>query len=475
MQHKQLIAALALAFSGPLAAEPDALSVQFSDLKAQIIQMRADYEKRIATLEEKLENAQARLDAQAETLSSGPSAGMTSSATAPSARTAPSAGTASARTGAFNPEISLILQGAYKQRKKVEEGGIRGFVASGHTHEDGHEGDKRGFTLDHTELTLAANLDDTYRGQATLALIDGETELEEAWFQTLGLGKGLGLKAGRFLSGIGYQNEQHAHQWDFYELPLMYGVLFGEHGYTHDGVQAKWVAPTELFLEVGAEAGRGQNFPGSDRNHNGIGSHALFAHVGGDIGLAHSWRAGISHLSAKADARESHFESDPYGEVHGAFSGKSRVWIADFVYKWAPAGNVRNRNFKFQAEYFRRTEKGRLAAEEESGRDLGESAYETRQSGYYLQGVYQFSPNWRAGLRYDRLDSGRQRLGDNPAEIEITNANPRRVAFMVDYSWSEFSRLRLQFARDRALRDVTGNQVTLQYIMSLGSHGAHKF
>jgi hypothetical protein len=46
---------------------------------------------------------------------------------------------------------------------------------------------------------------------------------------------------------------------------------------------------------------------------------------------------------------------------------------------------------------------------------------------------------------------------------------------MVDYRWSEFSRLRLQFARDRSMLGVTDNQVTLQYIMSLGAHGAHKF
>jgi hypothetical protein len=285
----------------------------------------------------------------------------------------------------------------------------------------------------------------------------------------------MGLKAGRFFSGIGYLNEQHAHQWDFYEQPLMYKVLFGEHNYAQDGLQAKWVAPTEMFIEVGAEAGRGHNFPGSDRNRNGAGSRALFAHIGDDIGVSHSWRAGLSYLRTRASEREGHFESETYGEVEGAFSGQSKVWLADFVYKWSPEGNPRNRNFKLQAEYFRRKENGRLAAADEAGDDLGESAYNTRQSGYYLQGVYQFTPNWRAGLRYDRLNSGRQRLGDNPADLEIPSYRPRRASVMVDYSWSEFSRLRLQFARDRSMSGVTDNQVTLQYIMSLGSHGAHKF
>ena len=46
---------------------------------------------------------------------------------------------------------------------------------------------------------------------------------------------------------------------------------------------------------------------------------------------------------------------------------------------------------------------------------------------------------------------------------------------MVDYSWSEFSRLRLQFAQDKSMLGTTENQWILQYIMSLGAHGAHRF
>jgi hypothetical protein len=202
----------------------------------------------------------------------------------------------------------------------------------------------------------------------------------------------------------------------------------------------------------------------------------LFAHVGSDIGVSNSWRAGLSWLRTRASGRESHFEMDHgthHHDVPGAFNGRSRVWIADFVYKWAPDGNPARRNFKFQTEYFRRAEDGNL--EVYDGASLYDSLWRTRQSGYYLAGVYRFTPNWRAGLRFDRLSSGRQSLGDNPADITIIRYRPRRVSAMVDYNWSEFSRLRLQWSRDRAMPGITDNQVTLQYIMSLGSHGAHKF
>ena len=103
------------------------------------------------------------------------------------------------------------------------------------------------------------------------------------------------------------------------------------------------------------------------------------------------------------------------------------------------------------------------------------SAYRTRQSGWYAQGVYQFTPNWRAGLRYEQLDSGRRDFGDNAAYLVVDSYRPKKASAMIDYSWSEFSRVRLQYAQDKSMFGITDNQVTVQYIMSLGAHGAHKF
>ena len=44
---------------------------------------------------------------------------------------------------------------------------------------------------------------------------------------------------------------------------------------------------------------------------------------------------------------------------------------------------------------------------------------------------------------------------------------------MLDWSPSEFSRVRLQVNNDRVL-DETDTQWMLQYIMSIGAHGAHQ-
>ncbi|MGZ5715298.1 MAG: hypothetical protein ACXWIG_14170, partial [Caldimonas sp.] len=137
-------------------------------------------------------------------------------------------------------------------------------------------------------------------------------------------------------------------------------------------------------------------------------------------------------------------------------------------------------NLKLQGEYFRRTESGTLTYD--AGGAAASDGYRSAQAGWYAQAVYQFVPQWRVGVRYDRLDSGRPRIGLvesgtlAAADLPILQgANPSRASVMVDYSLSEFSRLRLQLAADRSNPAATDRQLFLQYIMSLGAHGAHTF
>ena len=456
------------------------MATELKALQEQMIQMQTLYEARITSLEQKLANT-ARTPKETgqspEATSTGPAAEQATPQPIPQGSTQTAAAAAGAPS-AFNPEISLILQGAYAHRKNIEDRRIGRFMGNlSHSHNgNGHQygsDDKRGFNIGHTELVFGANIDPYWRGQVMLSAINEEVEVEEAWIQTTALGHGTKIKAGRFLSGIGYMNEQHAHEWDFYEQPLMYRALFGSHSYGQDGLQLKWVAPLDTFVEFGAEIGRGQQFPGTDRNINGPNSYALFGHIGADIGVSGSWRAGLSWLRTKASEREFTTPGGHHGHGDdGSFSGQSQMWIADFVYKWAPKGNPARQSFKLQGEYFIRTEKGDMTIDDHGTKEYGQ--WNSRQSGFYLAGVYKFTPNWRAGLRYDRLNSGRQNaigLDDFTPE----DYRPNRLTAMIDYSWSEYSRMRLQWARDRAMPMVTDNQVTLQYIMSLGSHGAHRF
>ena len=268
----------------------------------------------------------------------------------------------------------------------------------------------------------------------------------------------------------------HQHAWDFRDAPLVYKAFLGNQ-LKQDGVQLKWLAPTDLFMEVGAELAGGDRFPGGGNNKNGVGGRSLFGHLGGDIGESTAWKLGLARLTTRPEAR-SYDDADSTGTtVSNAFSGRSSLWSLGGVLKWAPAGNSTVTNFKLQGEYFRRRQNGALTFD--SAGATGATAtdsYDTSQSGWYLQGVYQFMPRWRAGLRHDRLSSGGVNLGAGLlANVATFDYKPTRNAAMLDWSPSEFSRLRLQFGRDQSLQGVTDRQVFLQYIYSLGAHGAHKF
>lgn len=378
-----------------------------------------------------------------------------------------------ADSAAFNPAISLTLMGQAASYRDLDELVLPGFQLGG---EAGLP--DTGFSLDHSELTLSANIDPYFFGQITVALSshDGDTELEleEAFIEASALPAGIGLTFGRFLSGIGYLNSHHNHSWDFVDAPLPVQAFLGG-GYYDDGIRLNWLAPTPLFLEVGAEVFRGGRFPASADHDDTIGAYSLFAHLGGDLGLAHSWQLGLSRLwSDPADRTGGHDHGHGHAQDHDVgFTGASDLTVVDAVWKWAPGGNLQARQLILQAEYFQRSEDGRL-------KDLtpaDSASYRGTQRGLYAQSVYRFLPRWRAGLRYDRLWSNNR--SDDPAllaeaGLADTDSALQRYSVMLDFSPSEFSRLRLQYVRSD-IAGETGDAVFLQYIMSLGAHGAHRF
>jgi hypothetical protein len=383
-----------------------------------------------------------------------------------------------ASESAMNPAVSVILNGVYANLKRDPASyRLNGFVP---TMGDVSPG-KRGLSLGESELAISSNIDHLFRGTLIAAISPDNDSIgiEEGYIQTLGLSNGFTIKAGRFFSGIGYLNQIHPHAWDFTDAPLANKVFLGNQ-LGEDGVQFKWVAPTNLYWDLGVELGRGRAFPAGPtggRNKNGFGSGNLFTHLGGDVGESIAWQTGASYFMTSPRDR-TYDDVDATGApVTNSFSGKSRLLVLDGVLKWAPNGNATENSFKLQGEYFRRTEEGTLSFNQ----TLSDS-YKSRQSGWYLQGVYQFLPAWRVGYRYDKLDSGTTTLGliDSgaltAADFPILGGyNPKRNTVMVDWSPSEFSRVRLQFARDYSRMGEPDNQMFLQYIVSLGAHGAHKF
>ena len=426
-----------------------------SELKTELLKMRQDYENRIDALETRLIRAENKTDniekqsntSKKKTLASG--------------------------AGVFNPAVSVILNSQfsdYSQDKADYK--ISGFAIPG---EGGLA--REGFSLGETEITLSANVDQLLMGQTTLALHDDdgktEIEVEEAFIETLGLGNGLTVRAGRFFSPIGYLNEKHIHAWNFADAPLIYRGLFGNQLVT-EGVKVSYLLPTDLYMEVGVTGGNGDKNPGNGQ-HNGVGDWLVYGKTGADIGRNSSWQLGLAHWQASPKARSiggGHAHAGEASEESVAFKGDTDISNLNFVYKWAPNGNMRQNSLTLLTEYFYLKDDGELSIEDELAQ------YDGEQYGGFVEGIYQFSPQWRTGVRYDYLGSDLKASDTellDDAGLDYSNFHPKRYGLMLEYLPSEFSRFRVQVNHDRASSSHDDTQILFQYTVSLGAHGAHNF
>ena len=469
MQKVLLVAAIAMLFNSNQVfsdSETETVKRQLDVFKKQSVQAMSALEVRLVQAGKRAEQADARVQAiETRLLENNKFRSVASG------------------QNSFNPAISLILDGRFANfDNDAESYELPGFAL-------GNEAGlgERGLSIGHSELLISANIDDKFFGKMTLAFAEHEgeteTELEEAFIQTLGLGNGFTIKAGRFLSQLAYLNQQHAHAWGFADAPLIYRGLFGDQ-LIDDGVQITWLAPADIFLQWGAEFLSGSRFPAGGTTNdvggttNDVGAWTVFVDTGGDIGIEHSWQLGLSHWqAAKIKDRQSGGHAHGGGEAETpSFSGDSKISALDLVYKWAPGGNSKNQNFTFQFEYFDRKEDG-LVTMQGSASPEEMTFYKGHQKGWYAQGAYKFQSQWQAGLRYDRLTS--DNLGSDAevlAEAGLDNEGHTPERYSATLAWlpSEFSRVRLQYNRDKSYEEPN-NQVLLQYTMSLGSHGAHQF
>ena len=190
--------------------------------------------------------------------------------------------------------------------------------------------------------------------------------------RTTALPDGFTGKVGRFFSGFGYLNEVHAHAWDFVDQPLVYQAMFGGQS-RQEGVQVKWLAPTDLFVEFGAEVGNGDSYPSTRGAGNGLNATTLFAHVGGDVGDYTSWRQGSPGSTATPKIAKAALRMPPARRCSRPSPAIRNTWVVDGVLKWAPSPR---RQLKVQGEYMHREESGddRRRRRSTAGRRLSQHA-----------------------------------------------------------------------------------------------------
>ena len=417
----------------------------------------------------------------------------------------------------FNPEISVILDFTYGYfQEGIDE--PEGYeLAHCHGHGHGHtHGLEEGFALREAEITFAGTLDPYFDMMAVLAVSGHDIEVEEGFITSRAFPAGFGLKAGKFLSDIGYLNRRHPHDWLFIDQPWMSEFLLGEHGLQELGIQLTYMPPTMTYTRLGVEilegttegianyvgAGRHQvvtllpdfEFDTSenemeivqgepDRNRwradkgfedaRGPRLFTGFAKWAPEIGFNHAMQLGIFGGYGRAFQAEDIHSS---GRIE-TWDGNSRFGGVDVVYKYDGQGVMGHRNLVLQGEYMYREldllYRNRNFSDFSTLDDVTPPQDQLwQQDGLYLQGVYGFAPRWNAGLRVDALGLVNRHYDGPDKEIEGASL---RYTGQITYAPTEFSRFRLQAGYDDPDEGNGGWKVALQYNVSLGVHGAHAF
>jgi hypothetical protein len=387
----------------------------------------------------------------------------------------------------FNPAISVIPDIAYYNDdvggdafEIVDDidrfGGER---VEGDSGGHGHGALERGFNLREMELAFSGAVDPYFDVWATLAVSEDGLEAEEVYVQTRKFLPGVQLRVGKFFSGVGHINKQHPHQWDFVDQALAMQTLFG--GTLVDtGLQVTWLPPLPVYTLFGFEALQGTN---ERLSYNAADDYADvfeeapgprlftgFLKVSPDLGFAHALQGGVS-----AGRSRSHQEvvGGVDGTIEEALEGDTWFLGTDWVWRYDSAGQLGRGDLTVQGEYLYR--KKDLAAVRSLGAIAMATPVVSAQDGLYAQAVYGIASRWTLAGRVDVIGlTNRVETGGTVTEYDRTH----RYTAALTFNPTEFSRLRVQYENGRARTDgrsVPFQQVFVQFQMSLGVHGAHRF
>jgi hypothetical protein len=162
----------------------------------------------------------------------------------------------------------------------------------------------------------------------------------------------------------------------------------------------------------------------------------------------------IGHLRAYHDLTESS-NVDVGGSIaygnNGVGSGfKTTLYGFDATFRYRPLRRAIYRQFIGRSEFI-----------------WNRSDQETDQArsfGFFVSGDYQFARRWFAGARYDY--SGR------PTSSFLVD---KGAALLLTYWPSEFSQVRGEWRWTRYAENVKANEFMVQFLFSIGAHGAHAF
>ncbi len=352
---------------------------------------------------------------------------------------------ASFSQNAYLPDMALILNMSAVSRDVnnydyEHNTSIPGFIDAGKMHLPFNK--NRGFNLNYAEFAMHSVVDPYFEAFANFHLHPDEFEIGEAYVQTTSLPYALRIKAGKFKSSFGRINKKHQHSWNFDSQPLIYKALFGPDSISDAGIQVQWIAPTDTYLMVGAEAMQGINgrsFGDDSKNNLYVGYVKSSIDIGDDLSVL----GGVSLAHGKNITQNA---TDVYG--------------ADLTFREQLGSNSA---LIWQSEYLERHKK------------LSDTTTD-KQAGLYSELVYQYNNNYSFGARYDLITK-------NDTDLLLYNGidtnNLDRYTAKIDYKPFPMSRLRLSYTYDRSKiivgerKDVS--EVMLSLNIAAGAHGAHDY
>jgi hypothetical protein len=368
-----------------------------------------------------------------------------------------------------------------------------------------HDPNRRGFTLQQAELSLAGAVDPYFLGQSHIVFSDSHVELEEAYFVTTSLPWNLQAKGGYYLTDFGRINPVHSHAWTFEDQPFIITRMFGGEGLRSPGLELSWLAPLPWFsqLTVGMQDGDESDLTVSFLDdEGGIGGRPAVVtdvHTLQDFVYLARW-ANSWDLTPELTGLVG--VSGLYGNNTTGPDSPTFIYGTDLTFKWRPIDNFRGWPFAvWQSEVIARdytadwfvagTEAG--APTGGHGHDHGdeggeESAFPNnlpgailRDAGFYSQLTWGFRYQWAMALRGEYASGAGKSVMDGvlvSRQQDPMRSDRVRISPLLIYQPSEYSRIRLQYNYDNA-KFLPGNHsassVWLGIEVLYGAHAAHTY
>lgn len=405
--------ARAWAQAGPAAPAEEAGQAQaeVDRLRQELAALRAQYESRLAALEERIQAI---------------AAGAPAPTPAPEPVAQPAlVQQAGPGSKVFNPDIAVI-------------GNFLGVAG------DNQNSDQPTFGLSEVEASFQAAVDPYARADFFLAAGPEGLEVEEGFVTFHSLPAGLLLKAGKMRAQFGKVNTLHAHALAWTDRPLVsQNLVGGEEGLSLSGVSlSRLISNSALFVEATGEAYYGESdvFASSERSKlTYVGRLRAYRDIteGTNLDVGGSFAFGPSAVTPELPALDD--------EVSTGLAG------FDATFRYRPLRRSIYRRFLARTELV--WSRPRVAGH------WGSTSF-----GFYGSGEYQFARRWFAGARYDRsaraFDNS---LVDKGGSVSLT------------FWPSEFNQIRGQYRRTNYGDGVKANEFLFQILFSIGAHGAHVF